>query len=363
MEKQKESKIALSNLTLSHLIQENQFLVNGFVNKIQTTQDNVLKMKVHTKLGDKNLVITSNYFFVSDKSILAKQNPGGFSAFLKKQLFNQRIISIKQKGLDRIILIDFPEKVLILELFAKGNIILCDKEMNIIKAMKREEWKDRKLEQNEKYKFPSSKGTNPLEENEKIFISKLEENKKSFFGACVEILNVAPAILEFVFEENNLNKKIDSKDAGKEKAKIVLSALKKIYSSEESEVYSSGGAIYSTKTNKNKERIFKNINSALNEIFIEENISTIPLIEKEKNIKRESDYGKQIMVLEMDEKKFSELGEKIFLEYNKIDEILKAVKKAKEKGIPAKEAQKKINSIQPIVRELDYKKNRIKIII
>ena len=73
----------ISNLTLKHLVEENQSLVNGFINKIQTTQEGLLKLKVHTKQGDKNVLITKEAFFISNSSVPAKQNPGGFSAFLK----------------------------------------------------------------------------------------------------------------------------------------------------------------------------------------------------------------------------------------------------------------------------------------
>ncbi|MDD3083944.1 MAG: NFACT family protein, partial [Candidatus ainarchaeum sp.] len=199
--------IQISNLTLKHLIEENQILVNGFINKIQTTEDNLLKLKIHTKEGDKNILITQNFFFISKKSEPAKQNPGGFSAFLKKYLYNQRIISITQKELDRIVLIEFPNSILILELFAKGNIILCDKEYKILKAMRKEKWKDRELAKEKKYFFPSSRGLNPLTTNQTKYFEELKNSKKTFFEAKLDILNVAPTILEFKFEKLNIEKK------------------------------------------------------------------------------------------------------------------------------------------------------------
>ena len=174
-----ETKVSLSNLALKHLVEELQILENGFINKSQTLENGWLKLKVHTKQGDKNLVITPTALFLSEKSLQAKQSPGGFSALLKKYLFNQRIISLKQHSVDRVVVFKFPEHFLVVELFAKGNLVLCNKEMNIIRAMRKEEWKDRKLEAGEEYKFPSSRGANPLEENEKDFYKKLKENKKA----------------------------------------------------------------------------------------------------------------------------------------------------------------------------------------
>ena len=110
-------EIELSNLALFHLTQENQFLINGFINKIQTTPEGFLKLKIHTKEGDKNLLINNKAMFVSKKSIPAKKSPGGFSAFIKKYIFNQRIISIEQIGFERIIKMEFPIFQLLTSLF------------------------------------------------------------------------------------------------------------------------------------------------------------------------------------------------------------------------------------------------------
>jgi predicted ribosome quality control (RQC) complex YloA/Tae2 family protein len=81
-------EIQLSNLALHHLINELNYFENGFVNNIQTLENNWIKMKVHTKeFGDKQLILAPNAIFASSQSLQAKQSPGGFSAFLKKFLY------------------------------------------------------------------------------------------------------------------------------------------------------------------------------------------------------------------------------------------------------------------------------------
>jgi len=354
-----EKAIQLSNLALKHLIEENQLLINGFINKIQTLENGWMKVKVHTKQGDKTLVVTPNSFFISKKALNAKQNPGGFSALLKKHLFNQRIISFSQRGLDRIVIIEFPEKYLILELFSKGNVILCDKEYKILRAMRKEQWKDRKLEANEEYKFPSSQGKSPLDITQTGFIKKLNASPKTLFGGCVEILNVSPAIMENVFEKLKLDKKQDSKNSTTEGKKI-LKELKNIYSSSKGEVYLSNGNIYSTKTSLIKEKEFESINDALNELLFDD--ATVPIVEEIKNKKpkdRTSEYLEQIKEQEQKEIVYKEIGEKIYLEYGKISEILEAIKKGKAKGISAKEVTNKINSVNKIIKQIDYEKNKV----
>jgi predicted ribosome quality control (RQC) complex YloA/Tae2 family protein len=349
---------AISNLALKHLVEEMQFFVNGFVNKVQTSENGLLKMKIHTKAGDKTIIITKNAFFLSQKSVPAKQNPGGFSAFLKKFLFNQRIISIKQQGLDRIVLLEFPDVILVLELFAKGNIILLDRENKILKAMRKEKWKDRTLAIGETYVFPSSKGVNPLDAKEKTFVDELKTNKKTFFGGVVELLNVSPGIVEFVFEKNKLDKQMVASKVSTKDAKTALKELQKIYSKKSKEAFVSNKVIYSVDIGKEKEMVFASVGDA---IYNLEESKEEKVIKPKKKKTKEIDWNKETKKCEQQEIEFKEKGEYVYLKYNKIKEILDAVKKGEAKGLAEKEIIKKINSVQPVIKELNFKDKKIKL--
>jgi len=358
----------LSNLALKHLVEELQFLENGFVNNVQTLENNWIKMKVHTKqFGDKNLILPPNALFISNYSLPAKQSPGGFSALLKKYLFNQRILSLKLHGVDRIVMLEFPEIILILELFAKGNLILCTRDLKIIKSMRKEEWKDRILAANETYNFPSSRGANPSEETLVDFEKKLNENDKSFFGACVDILNTSPLILEYVFDELKIDKKKDAKSATQKEIKEIHKKMKEIYSAKEGKVYVNQGVIYSTEIGKEKE--FENIQAALNSLLIsnaekkEVVIKDSPKTqEAKKKLKFEKDIEAkqaQIIGLGVKESESQKKGEEIFIHYQEIKEIIGAIEKAKAKGLEEKEIVAKINAVKPLIKELDFKKKKL----
>jgi predicted ribosome quality control (RQC) complex YloA/Tae2 family protein len=362
--------IQLSNLALSHLVEELKFLENGFVNNVQSLENGWMKIKVHTKTqGDKQLVIAPNAVFVSNYSLQAKQNPGGFSALLKKYLDNQRILSIKQHGVDRIVLLEFMELFLVLELFAKGNLVLCNKSMEIIKAMRKEEWKDRKLEQFAKYRFPSSKGINPLEETLAGLEKKLKESSKSFFGASVDALNASPLILEHAFNELGLDKKKDSKNATEKESKALLEKVQEIYLQKNGKAYLHGGVIYSTEIGKEHEQEFESINAALNSLLFNDSgkaeikiIEKPPAVEKKKAEKYEKDRLaklNQIAGLEVKEKEAQKKGEEIYLHYNEIKEIFAAIEKAKKRGLSEKEIVEKINSVKPVIKGLNFKENKV----
>jgi predicted ribosome quality control (RQC) complex YloA/Tae2 family protein len=329
-------------------------------------------MKVHTKqFGDKQLILTPSALFISNYSLPAKMSPGGFSALLKKYLDNQRILSLKIHGVDRIVIMEFPEVTLVLELFAKGNLILCNKEMTIIKSMRREEWKDRKLEQFEKYKFPTSRGTNPEEETLAEFEKKIKQNPKTFFGACVDVLNTSPLILEYAFDELKLDKTKDANKTLEKDVSKLFHKMKEIYSSKEGPVFVHQGVIYSTEIGKEKEKEFENIQAALNTLLISNSEKKEVIIkenpakeEAKKKVKFEKDIEakqNQIEGLGVKETESQKKGEEIFLHYQEIKEVLGAIDKAKAKGLTEKEIVEKINAIKPLIKELDFKKNIVKL--
>lgn len=360
--------LQLSNLALHHLIEELNFFENGFVNNIQTLENNWIKMKVHTKeFGDKQLILAPNAIFVSSQSLSAKQSPGGFSAFLKKFLYNQRIVSLKQHGFDRIIEIDFPESKLIIELFAKGNLILCDKNNKILRAFRREEWKDRKLEQGEEYKFPSSRGISPLKENEKNFFENLKKNEKTLFGACVDLLNVSPQILELVFQNEKIDKVQNANKADEKTAQKILSKLKEIYSSKQEKAYLVGNILFTTNIGI-KDKEFESINFALNSLLLEQ-LSETPKKgneEEEKAGKKEDKDLKnlklrqaQIAGISIQAEEAQKKGEAIYLHYNEIKDLISAINIAKSKNLSEKEIAEKINKVKPMIKELNFKKKKL----
>lgn len=66
--------------------------------------------------------------------------PSGFSMKLRKHLSNKRLESLTQLGTDRIIDLQFGSGIaayhVILELYDKGNIILCDHEFTILNLLR-----------------------------------------------------------------------------------------------------------------------------------------------------------------------------------------------------------------------------------
>lgn len=79
----------------------------------------------------------------------APKNPSGFSMYLRKYIEGGKILSIEQKGIERVLIITIgkgPQEFhLIIELFDEGNLILTNTEFNIINALTQKRFRERDI--------------------------------------------------------------------------------------------------------------------------------------------------------------------------------------------------------------------------
>lgn len=170
-------KKQLTSLDLFYLVRELQSLVTGRVQKIYQIEDKVY-LAVYSESKKQMLVIAPGYMTVSEYIQEFPQKPPNFCMLLRKHLLGKRIMGIHQRGFERIIEIEFADRLLIVELFADGNIILVDKENNeIIQPMHSQVWKDRTVKSRVAYKLPPA-GANPYQLLKNEFTRALHESDK-----------------------------------------------------------------------------------------------------------------------------------------------------------------------------------------
>ncbi len=187
----------MPNLTLAYQIAELKPAVEGgIVRNVQELSNGWLKLRLQSKQGSRDLIIAPAAFFLTSYSFPAKQMTSGYGAFLRKHLRNKRIVSLQQHGFDRVALLEFPESTLVLELFAKGNILLIDKEQQILSAFRKEQWKDRILRKAQQYIFPSSKGANPLQAKASELRKLFAKSETDAVRALISAANIAPVFAE-----------------------------------------------------------------------------------------------------------------------------------------------------------------------
>ncbi len=151
---------SLSSIDVHYLARELQGLVGSRVDNIYQKGKEEFLIQMHKSGEGKKLLrilVGKMMFLASLKEEM--ESLSGFCMLLRKYLGNSTLHSITQVEPERIVRLEFwhkeDVKLLYLEFFGKGNVILCTKENLIIDALAHHEFKDRKVGPKETYKWPT----------------------------------------------------------------------------------------------------------------------------------------------------------------------------------------------------------------
>ncbi|MBN1645151.1 NFACT family protein [Candidatus Woesearchaeota archaeon] len=154
-------KKELSSIELRFLIKELQGIINAKIDQIYPPAKESLLLQLHVPgKGKKLLKITlPSFIYLSKEKYQMPAKITDFVTFLRETINNARIREINQIQNERIIEIKLEKNKkysLIIELFSKGNIILCQNE-NILMAFWAHTWKNRTIKKGQKYIAPINK--------------------------------------------------------------------------------------------------------------------------------------------------------------------------------------------------------------
>jgi predicted ribosome quality control (RQC) complex YloA/Tae2 family protein len=148
----------LTNLEYNYLVNELQTLVGKRLRKIYELGEGKFRLNFE---GADLLIELGKRMNITKYIEPAPERPSNFAMGMRKDLENAKLIALAQHGFDRVIVFTLEREVkreLILEMFAKGNLLLLDENGKILRAYRKEEWKDRKIGAGEQYKFPQTPG-------------------------------------------------------------------------------------------------------------------------------------------------------------------------------------------------------------
>lgn len=156
-------KKGISGLELYLLRQELQVLEAARLDKIFMPGYDELFL-IFFKKGKHFLRIhPPSFICISESRRKGMESPVPFVNTLRKHLDHARLTKIIQDHFERILEFQFSKQgesfFLYIELFSKGNIILCDSNKVILAIMKSQAWKDRLLKPRETYKAPPPTGS------------------------------------------------------------------------------------------------------------------------------------------------------------------------------------------------------------
>jgi len=359
-------KTELSSLDLHYLLKEFNVLIGGKINKIYQNENEFLFEFHVPNVGKKfiKLLLPKLIFLTQEKKDYEESK--GFCIVLRKQLNNFRLREIKQVDFERILEFEFEKEQkikLIIELFAQGNIILCDENYKIINAYLFHKWKDREIKKGRVYSHPKREhnfldlkkeelkeiiessdkenivktlaielGLGGLYSEELCLLAKIDKTKKKLTDS--EILNLYRVVTEL--KEKKINAVLYANN------EIAPFLLKQFKNSEYkkydffNEDISSNIASEGMKERKISEKFQKEL----------EKISRI-IDEQEKTIKG---FGNSI---EENERK----GQLIYEKYQLVDSILKEMNEIRKKH-SWKEIKEKLEN-HKLVKEINEKEGKI----
>jgi predicted ribosome quality control (RQC) complex YloA/Tae2 family protein len=299
-------------------------------------------------------IILPNFIFMTDTKPEMPTTPGGFCTYLRKYLTSARILEIEQCGVERIIKISIdartretePKPVvyhMYIELFSKGNIILTNAEDIILSPLEIQKWSERTVRPKEKYMYPRTE-FNIHKMKEPDFIKALELSAKE---SVVKTLAIDCALGGLYAEEicSRAGVDKDTKKVTKQDAKKIYAAftiLRKEIKTGPAYIIRKDEMVINIlpcKIEKYKEEINQENPSfvdALN-IFLAPQVQKKAVKQKKSEQKNQlsklktmiKSQEKQIVQCEETHIKNQKIGEAIYENFQRVEEILKQLTEAR----------------------------------
>lgn len=149
----------MGNVEYACVVNELQYLVGKRFSKFKRLNDDTFVFGI----GDTILLAQLGVRLHVTKYVQQTESEGGFATIVKALLKNQKLKNLYLYNKDRVILFEFDSKLLIFEMFGKGNVILVDGGITIA-AHKEESWSDRTIKRKVGYTFPKSNLKHNLKE-------------------------------------------------------------------------------------------------------------------------------------------------------------------------------------------------------
>ena len=169
----------LSGIELHYLVNKisSKITSSYYVSNISSITKNSILLKLHHPTeSDINLIVSTKGIWITSKKYKQMEEHQLLS-ILSREIERAKINSVSQPGSERIFFLHFiskdnKERKLVVEIFGKGNIILCDESMKILWILNPVEVRHRILKTGLEYVLPPNRG-------EDVFQISLEGMKKS----------------------------------------------------------------------------------------------------------------------------------------------------------------------------------------
>jgi predicted ribosome quality control (RQC) complex YloA/Tae2 family protein len=355
----------LSCLDISKIVEELKFLEGGKIEQIYMPDKKELILQIYQKDLKKQLLRISvpSYIYLTEFKPETDMPPG-FCVFLRKKIKKSKIESIEQIPDERIIKIKFSFSemsfYMYIELFLKGNVILCDENNKILSPMENQNWTDRTIRGGIDYILPQKE------------IKELNSDLEKPIGKFIATdMNLGGLYSNEILKRTKIDKNLDKLSKLQlDKLNKEINLLKKIkpkgfvYKLDDNvEAISPFDLKYFEDEKYSKEE-FESFNIALNTILSHSQKEKIKEVKSKTQDVKKNKFEKiiesQTKNLNDANKKIEEntkKGELIYSNYNLIKEIIETINNAR-KTHSWKEIEAKLKD-HKIIKKIDSKTGKI----
>jgi len=343
----------MSNLDIAAVIAEiRPLILESWLNNVYEI-DGTFLFKIRTPQGDVKILLfeVGKRFHLTWYKWPVPKFPSGFCMSLRNKLKRSKIIDVYQHDLDRIIvfvLMKSDQKFkLIFELFGDGNLILLDEDDKVIFAYRFKKMRDRVILPKAEFKFPPMRGKNPLEIDSEELAKIFSNSNSDVVRTLVSSLNIAGEYAEEVCSRCKIAKSLDANKLNVETCEEILRTIKELLNKIEQ-------GDFNPIILRNKENLlvtvlplqftkygheytvehFSTFNEALDTYFTA--LSDVkPTEEKEKKSKYDKIIEAQLKKIEklnVECEKCKQIGDLIYANFTLIDELLRTIKSARDRG-------------------------------
>jgi predicted ribosome quality control (RQC) complex YloA/Tae2 family protein len=184
--------------------------------------------------GRDNLVIEAGKRIHLSKHFRASPElPQAFPMLLRKHLLGGRILSFEQHDFDRIVKIGIERggvrSTLIVELFARGNVLIVDSENKIILPMNPVTMKDRRLRSGEIYELPEAQ-LSPVDAKASDLMEAFSKSTADIVRTIATRFNLGGVLAEEVCARAGIDKSKPAREVSEEDAIKLSNAMHDLFS-------------------------------------------------------------------------------------------------------------------------------------
>lgn len=210
-------------------------IIDAKIGKIYQPTSEEIRINIYVfHQGRDNLVIEAGKRIHLSKHFRASPElPQAFPMLLRKYLMGGRIVSVEQHDFDRIVKIGIERagvrSTLIVELFARGNVLIVDTENKIILPMNPVTLKDRRLRSGEIYELPEAQ-LSPVNAKVSDLMEAFSKSTADIVRTIATRFNLGGVLAEEVCARAGVEKSKTAKEASEEDASKICNAMQDLFS-------------------------------------------------------------------------------------------------------------------------------------